>query len=428
MSLQKHNPPLRQFLRTDMAAELYRSAQQEHPEQFNRTSELPGSGEIAYSVHHAGSVRYEKLVIADDRASEMLGKSIGTYYTVHTGDLRLQSPDGFYDCRAALRAVLLEAVGQLIPDFRVPGANGTPDTRGADRGFSDGTVLRAELDAPGTAAWDRLAVSPEWDQGGHLYNVPPAYLQKSSASPRENDTADPMCDPDLSCVTDIPPVPYSEEPEPLRPMTLLVVGLGNPGLTPDALGPLCVRRLNVTRHLPDSILPSDTVHRLCAVTPLVIGVTGIETLELVRGAVEATAPDLVILVDALAASETGTLTRTVQVSTTGIHPGGGVGNKRQPLDADTLGVPVLTVGVPTVIAASTLIYRALEAAGILPDPAEDTSPLADSLHKTLSEADSGHVTPKDVDAAVNEFAHLIALCINELALGTALAEEWFGRI
>ena len=414
MIQQKNKPALRQFLRTDMAAELYRSAQQEHPEQFNRISELPGSGEIAYSVHHTGSIRYEKLVIADDRASEMLGKSIGTYYTVHTGDLRLQSPDGFNDCRAALRAVLLEAIGQLVPDFRVPGADGTHDTRGADRGFSDGTVLRTEIDAPGTAAWDRLAVSPEWDQGGHLYNVPPAHLQKNSASRNENDTADPMCDPDLSCVTDIPPVPYSEEPEPLRPMTVL--------------GPLCVRRLNVTRHLHDGILPMDTVHRLCAVTPLVIGVTGIETLELVRGAAEAVTPDLVILVDALAASETGTLTRTVQVSTTGIHPGGGIGNKRQPLDADTLGVPVLTVGVPTVIAASTLIYRALEAAGILPDTADGASPLADSLHRTLSEADTGHVAPRDVDASVNEFAHLIAFCINELALGTELAEEWFGRI
>ena len=107
----------------------------------------------------------------------------------------------------------------------------------------------------------------------------------------------------------------------------------------------------------------------------------------------------------------------------GIHPGGGVGNKRQPLDKDTLGVPVLTVGVPTVIAASTLIYRALEGAGILeskdaPDDVQDRI-----LHSALASADVGYVAPKDIDESVTAFSRLIADTINELTLGAALASS-----
>jgi spore protease len=163
-------------------------------------------------------------------------------------------------------------------------------------------------------------------------------------------------------------------------------------------------------------------------TPLVLGQTGMETLELVGGAVRAVQPDLVILIDALAASELDTLTKTVQISTTGIHPGGGVGNKRQSLDRDSLGVPVMTIGVPTVIAASTLVYRALDDADLLSEAAP-----ADSTHnarwsRALSAADIGYVAPKDIDASVAEHARLLADAINELALGTDLAASVHSRI
>ena len=232
-------------------------------------------------------------------------------------------------------------------------------------------------------------------------------------------------DPELSAVTDIP-VTSPSDMTPARPMTILAVGLGNPALTPDALGPMSISRLHVTRHLIDA-LGTDT-HRLCAMTPLVLGQTGIETLELVQGAIRAVQPDLVILIDALAASELDTLTKTVQISTTGIHPGGGVGNKRQSLDRDSLGVPVMTIGVPTVISASTLIYRALDDAGLLTDADAPDSTHRSSLNRALTSADIGYVAPKDIDASVAEYARLLADAVNELTLGTDLAASVRSRI
>ena len=211
-------------------------------------------------------------------------------------------------------------------------------------------------------------------------------------------------------------------------MTVLAVGLGNPALTTDALGPMCVSHLHVTRHIVDMSsqdIPLDGImHRLCAITPLVLGKTGIETLDLVRGAVQAVHPDLVILIDALAASELGSLAKTIQISTTGISPGGGVGNKRQPLDRETLGVPVMTVGVPTVVAASTLIYRALEGAGILEQDDCLNTDQKELLHRALASADVGYVAPKDIDESMTVFSRLLAQTINELVLGPKLAASF----
>lgn len=132
----------------------------------------------------------------------------------------------------------------------------------------------------------------------------------------------------------------------------LVVGLGNRDITPDAIGPEAVKNLIVTRHLqtgPDEALPG--LMRVAACQPGVLGQTGIESLELVKCAMQTAQPDVVIVIDALAAAEPGRLFRTVQLSDSGIVPGSGVGNSRQEFSRRTLGVPVIAVGVPTVVDA-----------------------------------------------------------------------------
>ncbi len=420
----------KKYLYSDMASELYKSAQSDRSHPVHPTGNPLHDSGIDYTERYFDGIRAEKLVIADDHASAVIGKSIGTYYTVHTGDLRLLTEAQYSACQRAIRTSLLDAIAQLCPDFKIPidrFKNNEIKGHPADYGFDKGTVIPTVIDDPGNEAWNRKSVSPEWDIEGHLYNAPPAAFIDPTENREIRAEGEPFITPDphRSAVTDIPTTSPSDMTPP-RPMTILAVGLGNPALTPDALGPMCVSRLHVTRHLSDAL--GTDVYRLCAITPRVLGQTGIETLELVQGAVHAVQPDLVILIDALAASELNTLTKTVQISTTGIHPGGGVGNKRQALDRDSLGVPVMTIGVPTVIAAATLIYRALEDAGLLKESDTTDSTQKNRLNCVLSAADIGCVAPKDIDASVVEYAHLIAGIINELTLGTDLAASVRSRI
>lgn len=426
------NNKINQYLYTDMASELLQSAQRNHAHAIGHSGNPLHDSGMDYSERYYRHIRREKLVIASKEASDMLGKSVGTYYTVHTDDLRFLSEEDLLSSKAALHDCIFDAVSQLCPDFHIPmdeTKNNTVGDTTADFGFDKGRVLCTSIDDPGKEAWDRLAVSPEWAQEGHLYNAPIAAMLHDSAADTVRAEGEPFVsvNDESSTVTDIPPAPLSEQTPP-RPMTVLAVGLGNPALTTDALGPMCVSHLHVTRHIVDMSsqdIPLDGImHRLCAITPLVLGKTGIETLDLVRGAVQAVHPDLVILIDALAASELGSLAKTIQISTTGISPGGGVGNKRQPLDRETLGVPVMTVGVPTVVAASTLIYRALEGAGILEQDDCLNTDQKELLHRALASADVGYVAPKDIDESMTVFSRLLAQTINELVLGPKLAASF----
>jgi len=424
------NAAFHQYLYTDMASELFQSAQQKQTNTLGQSGNPLHDSGIDYHEQHYHHIRREKLVIASKEAADMLGKTVGTYYTIHTGDLRFLSEEDLLSCKTALYDSVLDAAVQLCPDFQLPidtQKNNIIGKTTADLGFDKGSVLRTSIDDPGKEAWDRVAVSPEWAQEAHLYNAPIAAILHDSHTDEVRAEGEPFLsvDAEHSAVTDIPPAPLSEQ-TPSRPMTILAVGLGNPALTTDAIGPMCVSHLHVTRHIVGASSQSisfpgdDKIHRLCAITPLVLGKTGIETLDLVQGAVRAVQPDLVILIDALAASELRSLTKTIQISTTGIYPGSGVGNKRQPLDKETLGVPVMTIGVPTVIAASTLIYRALEGAGILEQ--DDTMTIKQNkiLQSALAAADVGYVAPKDIDESVTGFSRLLANSINELILGTEL--------
>ena len=185
--------------------------------------------------------------------------------------------------------------------------------------------------------------------------------------------------------------------------SVLVAGLGNRELTSDAVGPETVRRLSVTRHLKryDGALFSTLgLCEISALTPGVLGQTGLETVELVKGAVRSVAPDLVVAVDALAARSTDRLASTFQLSDTGIQPGSGIGNHRAALNRETVGVPVMALGVPTVVESSTLIYDALEKAGM------DTH--EPSLRRLLENGRGFFVSPKEVDLLIPSISVLLA--------------------
>ena len=208
--------------------------------------------------------------------------------------------------------------------------------------------------------------------------------------------------------------------------TVLVVGLGNRAVTPDALGPRAVERVLVTRHM-DGCLPQDVQEKLrsvCAAAPGVLGVTGIETAELLRGMVAHVRPDAVIAVDALAARSSQRICSTIQVADTGITPGSGVGNHRRALTRETLGVPVIAVGVPMVVYASTIARDALGDLAAMDGASEaDEERLMACVERVVTQRLGDLiVTPREVDALVERMAGILAEGIN-LALHPGLSRE-----
>ncbi len=181
---------------------------------------------------------------------------------------------------------------------------------------------------------------------------------------------------------------------------VLVVGLGNDCITPDAIGPLTVKNIMVTRHAKQQ-LPEyfGSFRSVAALRVGVLGTTGIESSELVCSAVESIKPELVIAVDALASRRLDRLCSTVQLSNSGIIPGSGIGNSRGALNEATLGVPVIAVGVPTVVDAATLTADLIEECGIEPPD-------------KLGELSGVIVTPKEIDQRVSDISKLIGYAVN----------------
>lgn len=190
---------------------------------------------------------------------------------------------------------------------------------------------------------------------------------------------------------------------PDRDFGVLTVGLGNREITADAIGPQTVAKLSVTRHLRDrtpDLFAAIGRCNLSALAPGVLGQTGIETVELIRGAVENARPDLVIAVDALVARSCRRLAATVQLSDRGIDPGSGIGNHRQSICRDSVGVPVMALGVPTVVDSSTLVYDALAQAGI--------GEIGDELRAVLENGRGFFVSPKESDVITANLSSLLA--------------------
>ena len=188
---------------------------------------------------------------------------------------------------------------------------------------------------------------------------------------------------------------------------ILVVGLGNRFITSDAVGPLAVKNLTVSRHIKEldpPLFEALATHPIAAIAPGVVGQTGIETAELIRGTAERITPSVILCIDALAAKSVERLAVTVQLSDNGIAPGSGIGNQRQAIDEASLGVPVMAIGVPTVVDSSTMVYGMLEQAGV--------TELSNPLKAALDNGRSFFVTLKDADTASAEAARLIARAIH----------------
>ena len=184
---------------------------------------------------------------------------------------------------------------------------------------------------------------------------------------------------------------------------VLVVGLGNRAMTPDAVGPLAADHVLVTRHLISAMPRQFSGFRPVSVLRTgVLGTTGVESAESVRGLAAEVKPACVIAVDALASRRTGRVCAAVQLSDTGIIPGSGVGNHRSPLNAGTLGVPVIAIGVPTVVDSATLAADLLEESGI-------TDYDGEALQKSRQNL---MVTPRDIDQQVRDLSKVVGYGIN----------------
>lgn len=192
---------------------------------------------------------------------------------------------------------------------------------------------------------------------------------------------------------------------------VLVAGLGNREITADNIGPKTVDRITVTRHLEfhnKKLFDTFCKVPLCAIAPGVLGQTGIETAEMIRGVCEHAKPDLVIAIDALAARSTARLGATVQISDSGIFPGSGIGNRRSEISRESLGIPVIAVGVPTVVNSATLVYDALGKAGY--------TDIDESINKVLREGENFFVSPRQSDMISDKVSELLAAAIDELFL------------
>lgn len=191
---------------------------------------------------------------------------------------------------------------------------------------------------------------------------------------------------------------------------IMVAGLGNKRATPDALGPRVTDSVIITRHMPDS----DPLSPVCALSPGVLGVTGIETAEIFACVAEKVRPDIIIAVDALASGRTENLGTAIQLSDTGINPGSGVHNRRNALNRETLGVPVIAMGVPTVCDSLSLIRSAF-----LNTPGIEEADSEKLISMLFSSGETMMVTPKNIDAVIERAAIILSRAIN-LALHPSL--------
>jgi len=227
-----------------------------------------------------------------------------------------------------------------------------------------------------------------------------------------------------------------------KDMTALVVGLGNWNITPDALGPKVVSKLMITRHLkqliPDEI--DEGIRPVCAIAPGVLGITGIETSEIIKGVVDKIKPNIIICIDALASRKMDRVNTTIQIGNTGISPGSGVQNRRMEISEKTLGVPVIAIGIPTVVDAATMANDTID---MVIDEMIKNSDKTKGFYSMLKSIDKDEkqkmitellnpyvgnlmVTPKEVDLVMDSLSKVIANGIN-ISLQPALELEDINR-
>ena len=222
--------------------------------------------------------------------------------------------------------------------------------------------------------------------------------------------------------------------------SILTVGLGNREVTPDALGPYVVDQLHITRHMVQEYgryaVEKEESRIVSAVVPGVMAQTGMETAEIVQGIVKETKPDMILVIDALAARSSKRLNRTIQISDAGIHPGAGVGNHRSVITKETMGIPVIAIGVPTVVDAATIVNDTMENFIAALETSETLKGVGVVLqgynsaekYELVKELIAPHlngmfVTPKDIDETIRRISYTISEALNLLFSGKAGESE-----
>lgn len=197
-----------------------------------------------------------------------------------------------------------------------------------------------------------------------------------------------------------------------KEQSILVVGLGNRDVTADSLGPNVIDNLFITRHIiktyGKAAYNKKKMHAVSSLVPGVMAQNGMETSEIVKGVIDQTHPDVMVVIDALAARSIRRLNRTIQITDTGIHPGSGVGNHRNGLTMDSLGIPVIAIGIPTVVDAATIVKDAATWMGQQLPP----SPLSPEQENLIYELHNMYVTSKDVDAVVKRLSYMVSEALN----------------
>ena len=218
-------------------------------------------------------------------------------------------------------------------------------------------------------------------------------------------------------------------PESEHDKEVLVIGLGNRQATPDALGPYVADNLNVTRHIVKEYgkyaAPEEMNCVVSAIVPGVMSQTGMETAEIIKGVVRETKPDLLIVIDALAARNSRRLNRTIQIADTGINPGSGVGNYRNAITKETIGVPVIAIGVPTVVDAVTIVSdtmenllsaletsESLKGVGLVLGGYSEAEKYELTKELIAPNLNSMFMTPKDIDETVKRLSYTISEGLN----------------
>ncbi|MBE5867888.1 MAG: GPR endopeptidase [Lachnospiraceae bacterium] len=203
-------------------------------------------------------------------------------------------------------------------------------------------------------------------------------------------------------------------PESSQEQSVLVVGLGNREVTADALGPQVVDNLFITRHVVKeygkAAYGTQKIHLISSIEPGVTAKTGMEAAEIIRGVVEQTKPDVIIVIDALASRSTKRLNRTIQITNTGIQPGSGVGNHRNALTEESMGIPVIAIGVPTVVDAATIVGDAMD--NLMSEDDGDSRGFFNTHCSTFSELNNMYVTSKDIDAVIKQVSFTLSEGIN----------------
>lgn len=280
-----------------------------------------------------------------------------------------------------------------------------------------GVSMKEELTAEGKIKISQVVIHNEEGAErigrpiGHYFTIESQIIREGSLS---DDNADTVLRVVAAIIKELIPIRDNLK-------SILVAGLGNMDATPDAVGPLAVQRLEITRYIQEQGI------QVSAIVPGVMGQTGMETSEILKGIVEQTKPQALIVIDALAARSVTRLGNTIQISDTGIQPGSGVGNHRNALTEESMGLPVLSVGAPTVVGAVSLVCETvetltailekempgdyLEAFGRYLDEAERYGVVKELLEEKASPM---YITPKDIDSIVQRLGYLIGEGINRI--------------